>query len=311
MLVLRMFQSLVAVAFNFITFLCIIRFKFLRSPGNVIVGSLAFCDMIRGFSVLVIPVTRDFFLPGASFIPMCFSSIAFSSVTILVQHSSFSLLAYERFVSLKAAVGKGKKWGFCESFFAVGLSWGLGLLYSAMALIFRRVSPEGDIHMCNTNGYIMNFVTYFGAGIISVTTCITSFFYLRIACMACGSIRATSHIQRRQAELKVAKMLAFVVGIFFVLYHPFVAYTLLVKPDSSQTLNSLYYWCLTVLDVNFWINPIIYAWRSNDFRKAFSMLFKCCRSQKTPTQVSSLFIVRPPISGNKGIVPVGKNVGPT
>lgn len=292
-----MLQSFLAVCLNLITVLCILKFKFLRSASNVLVASLAVCDMLRGSFVLVLPVIRDVALPRTNFIPMCFTILGFGSTLIIVQHTSFSFLAYERLVSLKATLGNDKKWRFSKAFLAVGVSWACGLLYCSMGLILRRSPSMDDI--CTPKNYSHPAVSYVGAGVFVITTFTTTSIYLVIANMYIkrnrqvnGDTVTARQIRRRKGEFKVAKMLGMVVGVFLMLYLPFVICLMLIKPESSAPLNLIYQLSLISFDVNFWINPIIYAWRSTDFRKAFWLVVRTCkRMRKTNNQVTSVFTV--------------------
>ena len=78
---------------------------------------------------------------------------------------------------------------------------------------------------------------------------------------------------RRKKELSVARMLAIVVGIFFLLCSPMYFATLIVKPTSPPWHRGLYYAFILLGDVNFWVNPVIYVWRNKDFRNAIRNLF--------------------------------------
>lgn len=66
-----------------------------------------------------------------------------------------------------------------------------------------------------------------------------------------------------------------ILGSFTICWLPYVI-VVCVQVISSQKPNIILYMVLlSVAKVNSGINPIIYAWKNRDFRKAFMRLIRC------------------------------------
>ena len=79
--------------------------------------------------------------------------------------------------------------------------------------------------------------------------------------------RGQQSVGRR--HIRLTKMLALVVGLYVALYVPHVV---LVLVTDRGDLVGLVQAAVLISDINFWINPLIYAWKSKDFRKAFKKI---------------------------------------
>lgn len=96
--------------------------------------------------------------------------------------------------------------------------------------------------------------------------------------------RSSDVLQRSYSEqfrsAKLAKMLALVTGIFIVSWTPFFVITgiLAFQDDHSEEewMRALSFYSATFGIFNSAVNPLIYAWKNNDFREAFKHML-CCK----------------------------------
>ena len=82
--------------------------------------------------------------------------------------------------------------------------------------------------------------------------------------------------RQQQAAMRITKMMALVVGVFFVLYAPVTISYISMTESPSFPRYVIHQVTVSMPDVNFWINPAIYAWRNKQFRTAFLQLFAGC-----------------------------------
>ena len=80
---------------------------------------------------------------------------------------------------------------------------------------------------------------------------------------------------------RTTKMMAFVLGSIVLCWLPFTAVSTISTfiPDEKHTisLKTVFLITLLILYANSFLNPLIYAWRSPLFRKAYATLLSCGR----------------------------------
>jgi hypothetical protein len=60
--------------------------------------------------------------------------------------------------------------------------------------------------------------------------------------------------------------------------------TILVHGVKSKTLDLAYKLCFSVAMANSCMNPVIYAWKNQDFKIAFQELLSCCKNKQGQAQ---------------------------
>lgn len=91
----------------------------------------------------------------------------------------------------------------------------------------------------------------------------------------------------KEAEKKLAKTVAFVIGLFTLCWSPF-AVRMVFKP--SVNYGSEYIWTVTASLANSVVNPILYFYRSHTFRNALKNIFK-----KTSLYKTRIFRISPAV----------------
>ena len=273
----RILQAIVAIVFNLVILICVGRFKYLRSTANLLVGSLALTDFLHALTSLAIPLR---FLPFPWFMKakLCIFGTTGEIITVHTELVSFAILAAERWNSLLAKLNRSKKWSRVKVLTITIICWMLICMWNiGMAIFKSKHTPEGT--PCTVFSYFPSYFVFVGFSVFPIATLIIAFFYMRIACVARSSTNqvmaadaATTNEQMIKNDLRITKMMAKVVGIFFALYCPFFVVAISISDTSPMWLRVLYYISILVYDVNFWINPIIYAWSDKKFRKALEDL---------------------------------------
>lgn len=297
---LRMIQGVAAVGFNLITLVCFARYPFLRSSCHILLASLAMADLLHGMTMSVIFPIREFHEKWSDARGKCLSIIAPEGVFVFIQFAMFSLLSIERYLSLKSQLGQAHQLGTPKIRGLVSFSWFAITIWISLVAFYTPNVAENALCSINT------FPSFFRVPsliyiIISIST--TAYFYskiLRIFINVRRQIAATSvnslQVNRGFRQIVGAKIVCTVIGMFFVSYVPLMIMGSMVRyMPSSEIINFVYYMAVLLVDVNFWINPVIYAWRDKNFKKALDLLFRRFRRPARPT-VTPKFVNLKPIA---------------
>ena len=78
----------------------------------------------------------------------------------------------------------------------------------------------------------------------------------------------------RKKNYKITKMMATIIGLYYVLYLPVIVISQFDKQDKSVTVSALKRIAYLIIFVNYWINTFIYAWGVKDFKTAFGKILR-------------------------------------
>ncbi|KAF7642823.1 hypothetical protein LDENG_00250140 [Lucifuga dentata] len=170
--------------------------------------------------------------------------------------------------------------------FCVCLSWILSVTYSIL-MSYENLEQPGRYKSCHGEcvihvTYIKGFVELVVGFLVPITLII--FLYMQVFVVAVSQARAMrSHVmavrltQRsvtvtaKKSELKAAKTLGVVVGVFLLCYCPFYCVHLAVQNASVLTVSSGDI-VVGLLYFNSCLNPIIYAFFYPWFRKSIKFI---------------------------------------
>ena len=82
-------------------------------------------------------------------------------------------------------------------------------------------------------------------------------------------------IQNNQskAQKKITSVLSLVIGVFVVTYIPsMIVISLAARLPAQYSIRWLLALCIVIWNINTFSNPIIYAWKNKDFKKAFYII---------------------------------------
>lgn len=286
-------QGIFGLLFNSITFLCIIKFKFLWTPLNTLLASLTCSDLLHAIFNTAALLAKNIVSPqGENYAQICLLYHGAGGFWMTVQLSMFATISMERLISLRAAFRLHKtKWRMAKSFIGTGLSWSLGILMFAIIVLFRK-DPSIFRDQCILDDYTQYGVRYGYIALIIAAICITVPSYILIARMFIqrnsqveGNIPTTGEVQRRRVEFRFAKMLATITAVFVLLYTPFALVQFFTNSDSPPSLVLVHEISIILVGNSMWVKPVIYAWQSGTFRTAFTILIKtsvCRRGTTVP-----------------------------
>ena len=274
----RIFQSICAMVLNLVILICMVRYKYLRSSANLLVGGIALTDFLHALATAVVLPLRFLPLQWAGRSAICLTGMTSEAVTVMLEMVSFAILATERWNSLLAQLNKRKKWTTKQVFIVTLLLWVVICVWTIGVAIFKDIQPAEGMP-CVVDMYFPKYFAYVSMGVFLLSTGTIAYFYMHVACIICSSAQRvaaaappTMAQQLIKHDLKITKMMAKVVGVFFCLYGPFFFIAFTISKRSPPWHRVLFYVAVLIYDINFWINPIIYAGGNRNFQKAFEDL---------------------------------------
>ena len=136
---------------------------------------------------------------------------------------------------------------------------------------------------------IMLIGTFFGILIILSIIYTTIF---AIARRHMRQIQDQAHITstaRYNADLKIAKMLILVFGMFYLSYVPtFLVFILSLILGTSTWIRIIMNISSRLIYLNSAVNPLAYVWKDRSFRQAFLSLL-CCRALPADNSLAMSF----------------------
>ena len=230
-------QGTGAILSNILTLICVFKYKFLRTSSHILIGSLALNDFLHGFSLLLHAVHKS----------LCLTGYTIDMITTAIQFMTYSLMAFERRQSLHSLLHNKTKWTIKKTSILVLISWALGIAGMVAMIQIAEIPPGVACEELDANlpkWYVNIFL-----GVILLTSLLTVINYGSIGLM----IRSSNHqgtsnmsltmqqLHRRKSNIRIAKMMAMVFGVFFVLYCPVTVTSVLIDAASPTWFRILYY----------------------------------------------------------------------
>ena len=273
----RMMESSAAVCLNVLTLVCVVKYENLRNPAGVLVVCLAITDTLHGLAVFTLPMR-------ANSRHVCTISLTVEGFSLCAQLMTFILIAMERRNLLLSQLGRSQKWQVWKVILAVIMGWtAIATVLVAYAILTPMVPTEGTCTQPDTfqkSYIILNFIYP-----ILCTIMILGFYaaIAKLVISSSGQVAPDSFQKRQQqrAGLRITKMMALVYGVFSLLYTPMGISFATISKSPPFWQYVLLHLSICLADMNYWINPAIYAWRNKQFRKAFQQLFSGCKCHST------------------------------
>lgn len=212
-----------------------------------------------------------------------------SGLSIIVSVGTMALLAVERYFALlkpmntQLRVKKGAVWKYVAGI------WLFAILLNIPTILYAEFNEEEQqcVYIWSKTTYAVVIILFasFVAGTITFCYCkiIKELYFSKTIC--------NEGVERDlESKRKIVKLLLIQVIGFFVCYIPFVVVEFVIP----RKLPILHYICTYILYCSSAINPIIYALRSSNYRKAYkeiALAFKewmyCYFCRRKPAQQSS------------------------
>ena len=276
---------------NLLVIIVVILNQQMRSTTNILIISLAIADLL--FIVVCVPFTAVMYA-----VPLWpFGTIfckAYQYVIHVTAHASvytLVLMSFDRYLAVVHPISSMVLRTQVNTFIAIGLSWLVICGCNSPMLFEFEVLYEHDL----SNSYCMNVKTltdpdhakvFYGcffafAFLLPLATVSILYGFMIRRLLGCGGkARLTSgkSSDAMRAKRRVTKMVIIVVVIFAVCWLPlqiiFMVQAFGQYPQSASWIAvKLAANCLAYM--NSCVNPILYAFLSDNFRKSFRKLLGC------------------------------------
>ena len=291
---LRVLFSLLAIFGNLLTIIVVARFESLHNSTSYFICSLAVADLMTGIMTSTAVALHVLGIYDPLYIPICRVHITLSLVSTLNNICSILLIAVDRYIFIAHGLRYLVFVTPTRTFLVIGFTWLYSMTETSL-LIGLSKGPTTQTackyslflsKMVYNNILIPQFV---------VLALVTVGFYIAISCIAYKQGKKIAALKQpydtyeattNRQQKRIAKMMIMVLGTYFMCYIPQIVISILenIYTDSMvilvlEKISSLFFW------TNTWINPMIYAWKSEDFRVAFRKLLGLKANNEVPIDI--------------------------
>ncbi|XP_038066704.1 adenosine receptor A1-like [Patiria miniata] len=268
---------------NTLVVMSVMSFPKMRSPTNVFLASLAVADLFVAFACLPCDIIFSLGVAGEVSPWLCLVGSSLTCVSFSVSVNHLAVIAYDRYLAITKPLRYYTQMTLRRVRYLILASWTIAIFYNLLPFFGWNQLSTYNLDYCD-----LLFIHPFsyrcvGTVVLTVTPFIfMGYFYLRIYLVARKHHRRIAaeahavqlHPRPLMLEIRAAKTVALVLGIFMLAFSPA---TLITVGDA---LFSLPMKELFILEIFFFhlvfsnsaMNPVTYAWRSREFRWAFVKL---------------------------------------
>ena len=278
----RMVWTVFAIFGNVLTIVAVACFESLQNNTSYLICSLAVADLVGG-TLTPLVIAHHVLKDKPIFIPLCLVEKTISLLSTVTNLASISWIAIDRFIFIAHPLHYPMWVTPRRTFYVITISWILSIT-EVVSLFYIGANLKMGM-TCKFSVFLSSLV--FNKILlpqIFVFAIITICFYVAICRIAYKQGQAIADLNQpyntyeattNQQQKRIAKMIITVLGTYFACYLPQVAASVVLN-NSKRTVfmqmvergTVLIYWA------NTWLNPVIYAWKSKDFKVAFRKLLK-------------------------------------
>ena len=276
---IRIVISLLALAGNSLTIIAITKKHSLQNNPNLLVANLAVADLIQA---LLPPnyILQHFLLESRSYVSVCLAAQTGALFATRGNVFFIMLISIDRCLHTTYPL-RYPIWITSHGFWGVVAgTWIYSLIDTLCVVYFGNVLLPGGI--CKLSLVIDSKIyTRYLLSQLVICIVITISCYIVIAKIAIKQGRAIAVLNQpydtieaalNRQQKKIAKMMFIVLASFLLCYFLQACMSVAIQKTSNVTMRYLQMSTTAVYYSNCFLNPIIYAWKSKEFRVAFKRI---------------------------------------
>ncbi len=294
---------------NLLVLTAIWKDRRLRNATHALIASLAIADLVVGILTLPTFSLVHYMEIGYHIKEVCMLSYILSHCPTGVSSLTLLIISIERFIVIHYPFKHRRLFTPQVTICIAVLVW-IYVWICLPALMFTNNKWVQGITMCNfadvSSSTYRNTLLGHMVGVLLITTILhssvgyTAWKSRRRIAKQMNVIRVEMKIQR---DAKIARMLATVLGIFYICWIPYL-FTLPLASlhRGGQDPLWLHVWEQVggiIVICNSFLNPLVYAWQNKTFRRAFQKIL-LLKAQRINGRFS--FQGRPSVSHNESSV---------
>ena len=277
--IVRVIWSILAIAGNSLTIIAVTKFSSLESTTNYLVASLAVGDFITGLQTPAI-IVHNVFSDHRSFVPTCLVEKTISMIAIRANSFNILWISIDRVLYITYPLRYPLWQTNTKTFMLIAFTWIFIITDSILVIYFGNILKPGGI--CKMAVIISSLIYNYYLN-LQVCTClfITIICYILIAKIAHKHSIAIAAQQQpfetleasiHHRQKKIAKMMFTVLASYLVSYIPQILFGIILLNNRSLFAVTMERVTTLIFYTNSFINPMIYAWKSKEFKTAFKKL---------------------------------------
>ena len=277
----RMMWTMFAIFGNVLTIVAVVCFESLQNNISYLICSLAVADLLGG-TLTPMVIAHHVLKDKPIFIPLCLVEKAISLVSTVANLASISWIATDRFIFIAHPLHYSMWVTPRRIFYVITISWIL-FITEVVGLFYIEANLKMGM-TCKMAVFLSNLVfTKIIVPQIFVYAIITICFYAAICRIAYKQGQAIAALNQpyntyeattNQQQKRIAKMMITLLGTYFACYLTQIAASIILNSKRTVFNQMVERGTVLIYWANTWLNPVIYAWKSKDFKVAFRELLR-------------------------------------
>lgn len=271
---------------NTLVIYVVLRFSKMQTVTNMYILNLALADemFLVGLPFLIVTVVKKYWFFGRI---MCKAYMATTSINQFTSSLLLTVMSADRYVAVCHPISSPRyRTPFIAKFICL-TTWTVSVLLMIPIFMYATTWPVGNSIHCNIywpESEIMNghkaFTLYsFTLGFLIPCVLILLFYFLVICKLRTVGPKNKSR-EKKKSHRKVTYLVLTVVTVYVLCWLPYwigQVYITFLPPSQTHTDASLTFLLLTgcLSYANSAMNPILYAFLSENFKKSFAKAFTC------------------------------------